>query len=158
MSSLHKMPKSPHPQGFEASSSDALSTDLRDYLTRKRSVHQIALRCHCKQFISAVLFNCHCDFQTNEPLIFSLLTAISDSAKRRRSRKKKSFSDVEYLEETDNMVGLVLHQVRPKRSNWLLVQRSHMQIGLQVWRMFLSNLKGSLTHSDSHGNNCPSRL
>jgi len=41
MSSRHKMPKSPHPQGFEASFLDASSMDLRDYLTRKRSIHQI---------------------------------------------------------------------------------------------------------------------
>jgi len=39
MSSRHKEPKSPHPYGFKASSSDVPATDLRDYLTRKRSVY-----------------------------------------------------------------------------------------------------------------------
>jgi len=57
--------KKPSPPGFEASSSDVPSTDLRDYLIRKRSVHQIAPRCHCEQLISTVLSDCHCGFQTN---------------------------------------------------------------------------------------------
>jgi len=41
MSLRHTEPKSPHHHGFEASSSDVLVMDLRDYLIRKRSVHQI---------------------------------------------------------------------------------------------------------------------
>jgi len=52
----------PHPHGFEASISDTPATDLRDYLARKRSAHQIAPQCHCEQLISAVLSNCHCSF------------------------------------------------------------------------------------------------
>ena len=55
----------------KASSSDAPSTDLRDYMTRNRNVHQIAPRCHCEQLISAILSDCHCGFQTNKPSIFS---------------------------------------------------------------------------------------
>ena len=35
--------KSPHSHGFEASSSDTPVTDLRDFLTRKRSVHKSLL-------------------------------------------------------------------------------------------------------------------
>jgi len=45
----------PSPHVFEASSLNTPTTDLRNYLTRKMSVHQIAPQCHCEQFISAVL-------------------------------------------------------------------------------------------------------
>ena len=82
MSSRHKMPKSPHPQGFETSSSDVLSTDLRDYLTRKRSVHQITHQYHCERLISAVFSDCHCSFQITKPLVFNQLSTASNLAKR----------------------------------------------------------------------------
>ena len=42
----------------------------------------------------------------NKPSIFSGLSTALESAKRRRSRKKKSFSDIKYPEVTANMVGL----------------------------------------------------
>jgi len=105
ISSRHKMPKNSHPQGFEASSSDAPSTDLRDYLISKSSIHQIAPQCHCEQLITAILSDCHCGFQTNKPSVFSRLSLALEAAKRRRSQKKKSFSHVEYLEVTAKMVG-----------------------------------------------------
>ena len=49
MSLRHIKPRGPHPQGFEASSSEVPMTDLRDYLRRKRNVHQITQitpQCH----------------------------------------------------------------------------------------------------------------
>ena len=52
----------PNPHDFEVGSSDTPSTDLRDYLIRKKSVHQITSQCHCEWLISAVLFDCHCGF------------------------------------------------------------------------------------------------
>jgi len=42
------------------SSSPAPTTDLRDYLTQKKSVHQITPKCCCERLISAVLSECHC--------------------------------------------------------------------------------------------------
>ena len=105
MSSRHRKPKSPHPQWFEISSSDVSTADLRDYLTRKKSVHQITPQCHCERLISAVLSDCHCSFYITKPSIFSQLSAALNSAKRRRSQKKKSFFDVEYPEVTANMTG-----------------------------------------------------
>jgi len=70
-------------------------TNLRDYLTRKRSVHQITPQYHCERLISVVFSDCHCDFQVTRPLIFSQLSKASttSSAKRRCSCKKNSFSD-----------------------------------------------------------------
>ena len=47
---------SPHPHGFEANFS---ATDLRNYLTRKKSIHQIAHKCHCEQLILTVLSDYH---------------------------------------------------------------------------------------------------
>ena len=46
--------ESPHPHRFEASSSDIPATDLKVYLTRKTSAHQIAPQCHCVQLILMV--------------------------------------------------------------------------------------------------------
>jgi len=40
--------KSPHPKRFEASPLDTPTMDLRDYLTKKKSVHQITLQCCCE--------------------------------------------------------------------------------------------------------------
>jgi len=48
MSLKHTKLKSPHPEGFEASPLDTRATDLRDYLTKKRSIHQITLQCCCE--------------------------------------------------------------------------------------------------------------
>jgi len=105
MSLRYKEPKSPHPYEFEASSSDVAATDPKYYLIRKRSVHQITLQCHCKRLISAVLSDCHCDFQITKPLIFSRLSAASSSSKRWWSWKKESISNVEYPKVTAKMVG-----------------------------------------------------
>ena len=71
----HKEPKSPHPHGVWASSSDIPATDLRDYLTKKRSVHQITPQCHCEKLITAAFFDCHCSFQITMPLVFNWLSA-----------------------------------------------------------------------------------
>ena len=100
-------PKSPHPRGFEASLSDTPVIDLKDYLIKKRSIHQITSQCSCKWLIMAVLSKCHYNSHMNKSSVFNWLSAvpISNSAKRRLSCKKKSFSDVEYPEVTSNMVG-----------------------------------------------------
>ena len=81
MSSRHKKPKSSHPQGFEASSSDVLETYLRDYLIRKMSVHQIIPQCHCERLISAVLSDYHCGFQITKFSIFNRFLAASKKPK-----------------------------------------------------------------------------
>ena len=93
--------------------------DLRDYLIKKRSVHQITFQCYCERLIMAVLSQCHCNSHTSKPLVFVRLSAtpVSNSAKRRRSRKKKSFSDAEYPEVTSNMVGLCITLSKPKGKN-----------------------------------------
>ena len=41
-------------------SSNPPLTDLRDYLTKKMSVHQIAPLCCCERLITTVLSECHC--------------------------------------------------------------------------------------------------
>jgi len=48
MARIKANPKSPHPQGFETSPLNTPATDLRDYLTKKMSVHQITPQCCCK--------------------------------------------------------------------------------------------------------------
>jgi len=85
MSLSHKEPKNPHLHGFKVTSSDVPATDWRDYLKRKRSVHQITPRCHYDQLISAILSDCHCGFQITKPSVFNWLSVASNSAKRRRS-------------------------------------------------------------------------
>ena len=74
---------------------------------RKRSAHQVASQCHCEHLISAVLSDCHHNFQMTKPSVFSLLSKVSNSnsIKRQQSRKKKSFSGTEYPEVTFNIVG-----------------------------------------------------
>jgi len=100
-------PRSPHPQRFEADLFDPPATDLRDYLTKKMSVHQITPQCSCEQLIIAVLSECHCSFHASKQSVFNWLSAapVSRSAKRRRSQRKRAFSDMEYPEVTANMVG-----------------------------------------------------
>jgi len=70
------------------------------------SAHQIAPQCHYEQLISAVLYDCHCNFQMTKLSVFNRLSKASNSnsAKRRQSRKK-SISDAEYPKVTSNMVG-----------------------------------------------------
>jgi len=55
----------------------------------------------------AVLFECHCSSHTRKPSIFNRLSVAptSNLTKRRHSRKKWSFFDVQYPEVTSNMVG-----------------------------------------------------
>ena len=54
----------------------------------------------------------------SKPLVFNQLSAVlvSISLKRHRSRKKKSFSDVEYPEVSSNMVGPGTTQSKSKRN------------------------------------------
>ena len=53
-----------------------------------------------------VLSECHCGSHTSKLLVFNQLLAVLtfSSAKRQLTRNKKSFSNVEYLEVTSNMV------------------------------------------------------
>ena len=51
---------SPHPQKFEVGLFGPPPTDLRDYLTKKRNVHQITPQCCCEWLMTAVISECHC--------------------------------------------------------------------------------------------------
>jgi len=90
--------------------------DLRDYLTKKWSAHQITPHCCCEQLIIAVLSECHCSSYTNKQSVFKMLSValVSRSAKRRCSHKKKTFSDMEYPKVTANMVRLSTTSSRAK--------------------------------------------
>ena len=154
MSSRHIKLRGPHPRGLRVSSSDVPSTDLRKYLTRK-SVLQIAPRCQCEQLTSAVLSDCHCDFQTSKSSVFSWLSAASNSAKKRRSRKKKLFSDVEYPEVTANIVGPSFTP-SPKGSNLSEELDADWSPGLKD--VLVEPERDLPTHSDPHGNNHLCRL
>jgi len=94
--------KSPHPQILEASLFDPSLTDLKDYLIKKRSVHQITPLCCCERLITTMLSECHCNQSVFKRLSY---TSVSRSAKRRHSRTKRPFFDAEYPEITANMVG-----------------------------------------------------
>ena len=106
----------PNSRESRFSSSPSPIADLRDYLTQKRSVHQITLHYFCEQLISVVLVECHLGPYTSKPSVFNQLSATPASylAKRCRSRKKKSFSDVEYPEVTSSMVGLSTTPIKLK--------------------------------------------
>lgn len=96
----------PHVHSNEVQiSSDQLN--LRDYLTRKRSIQQITPQYHCKQLISAMLSYCHCGFQMTRPSVFSRLSNVSATSlsKRRRLRKKKATTETKYHEVTFNMTS-----------------------------------------------------
>ena len=98
--------KSPHPHRLEASLFDSPPTDLRDYLTKKRSVYQITPQCCCERLITTVLSECHYSSHVSKQSVFNQLsfTSASRSTKRRRSRTRRTFSDAEYPEVTANMV------------------------------------------------------
>jgi len=112
-------PGSPHPQRLEAGLFDPSTTDLRDYLTKKRSVYQITPQCCCEWLITAVLSECHCNSHLSKQSVFNRLstTPVSCSAKRHRSRKKRTFSDTEYPKVTANMVGPRPRQTRLRGSS-----------------------------------------
>ena len=107
MARIKADPKSPHPQGFEASPLDTPATNLRDYLIKKKSVLKITPIYCSELLITAILSECRCNSDKSKPLVFNQLSAalVSNSAKRRRFQNKKSFSDKEYPEVTSNMVG-----------------------------------------------------
>ena len=86
--------KSPHPQRLEAGLFDPLPTDLKDYLTKKRSARQITSLCRCERLITTVLFDCHC-----KQSVFKRLSSMSVS------RTRRTFSNVEYPKVTANMIG-----------------------------------------------------
>jgi len=54
-----------------------------------------------------VLFECHCSSHVSKQSVFNQLSAMptSRSGKRRRSRTKRTFSDMKYPKVTTNMVG-----------------------------------------------------
>ena len=132
--------QSPHPHEFEASSSDTPATDLRGYLTRKRSIHQIAIQFHCEQLISALLSDCHYNSLMTKSSVFSRLSN-SSSSKRQRFHKKKSFYDVEYLEVTSNKVGLSVTARKSKGKQLALnSEESDMNVP-QTWKKYWLSLK-----------------
>ena len=99
--------KSPYPQRLEAGLFDPPLTDLRDYLTKKRSVHQITPPCCCERLITVVLSEYHCNLHVSKQSVFKWLSSmlVSRLAKRHHSRTRRTFYDVEYPEVTANMMG-----------------------------------------------------
>jgi len=95
------------PMDFAASSLDTPTTNPRDYLTKKYSAYQITLQCCYKWFIMVVLSECHCSSHMSKSSVFNWLSVAlpSNSAKRHRCYKKRSFFDVESHEVTSNMVS-----------------------------------------------------
>jgi len=89
--------------------------DLRAYLTKKRSVHQITSQCCCERLIIVVLSECHCSSHgskkasivSSDESVFNRLSSmpVSFSAKRRRSHMRRAFSSAKYPEVTTNIVG-----------------------------------------------------
>ena len=79
-------------------------TDLRDYLTRKRSANQATSPCCCQQLIQ-MLSGCHCESGVHQPSLIRQLTLIPPAAKRKRSHRRRTFSDVEYPELTAYMTS-----------------------------------------------------
>jgi len=79
-------------------------TDLRDYLTKKRSANQATSSCCCQQLIH-MLTGCHCGSGANQQSLIRQLTLIPPSAKRRRSHRRRTFSDVKYPELTAYMTS-----------------------------------------------------
>ena len=59
MAKMKADPKCPHPQGLEANPLDTPTADLRDYLTKKKSVHRITFQCCCERIFTVVLSECH---------------------------------------------------------------------------------------------------
>jgi len=92
------------PQHCEASPFDPPPTDLRDYLTRKRSVNRITSSCCCERLIT-MLSECRCSPGTNQQSLARQLTLIPRSAKRNRSHRRRIFFDAEYPELTANMTS-----------------------------------------------------
>jgi len=62
-------------------------------------------------------------------------------AKRRRSRKKKSFSDVEYPEVTSKMVGLCTTPSKSKGKQPIIYSSKLMMNLLLVWKKYWVNQK-----------------
>jgi len=58
--------KSPRLQGLKAGPFDPPPMDIRDYLTKKRSFHQITPLYCCEWLIIAVLFECHCSLYVSK--------------------------------------------------------------------------------------------
>ena len=127
-----------HPHGFETGSSYTPITDLRDYLTKKRSVNQMTPQYCYERLITAVLSKCHCSSHTSKLSVFNWLSVTwsSNSVKRHRSRKKISFSDVEYPDVSSNMVDPSTHQVSQRGSSWPSVLGRLMLNFLRVWKKY----------------------
>ena len=84
---------------------DSHPADRRDYLTRKRSANLITPSCCRERLITAMLSECRCSSHTNQQPTFRQSTPTSRSAKRYRSRRRRTFSDTEYPEITANMAS-----------------------------------------------------
>ena len=95
------------PRRLEACLFDPPSTDLRDYFTKKRSVHQITPQYCCERLITSMLSECQCSSHVSKQSVFNWLSSmpVSQSGKRCLSRMTRIFSDVEYPEVTVNIVG-----------------------------------------------------
>ena len=93
------------PRQSEANLFDPPPTDLRDYLTRKRSAGLITPSCCCERLIT-MLSECRCNSRANRQSRFKQLTLAPRSAKRNRSHRQRTFSDAEYPEITANMTSM----------------------------------------------------
>ena len=93
-----------HPRHHEANLFDPPPTDLRDYLTKKRSTNRITSSCCCERLIT-MLSKCRCSSGANQQSLVRQLTLIPRSAKRSRSHRRRIFSDTEYPELTANMAS-----------------------------------------------------
>jgi len=95
-----KSPRQPKADLF-----DPPPTDLRDYLTKKRSTNQITPSCCCERLIAAMLSECRCNLHTSKQSVFRQSTLTFRLAKRYRSRRRRTFSDAEYPKVTANMAS-----------------------------------------------------
>ena len=70
---------------LEANLFDPLLTDLRNYLTKKRSANQVAPSCCYEQLITSMLSECRCSSHVSNQSVFKRLTSTSRSVKGRHS-------------------------------------------------------------------------
>ena len=91
------------PRQSEANLFDPPPTDLRDYLMKKRSAVLITPSFCCEQLITVMFSECRCSSCASKQSIFRQSTPTSRSAKRYRSHRRRTFSDMEYPEVTANM-------------------------------------------------------
>jgi len=76
------------PRQHEGNLFDPLPTDLRDYLTKKRSANLITPSFCCERVITTIFSECRCSSHASKQSIFRQSTPISRSATRYRSHRR----------------------------------------------------------------------